>query len=86
MKVSVMCRKFECREDIHYKTQTWTSREKMYITCEIDAEELFQVVMVGSGRTQVLLQWERQAVSDYIQDVTDDVGEMAESFRSAFNI
>ena len=22
MKVRVMCRKFECREDIHYKTQT----------------------------------------------------------------
>ena len=23
-----MCRKFECREDIHYKTQTGTSCEK----------------------------------------------------------
>ena len=28
MKVREMCRKFECREDIHYKTQTGTSREK----------------------------------------------------------
>ena len=28
MKVGVMCRKFECREDIHYKTQTGTSCEK----------------------------------------------------------
>ena len=27
MKVSVMCRKFECRKDIHYKTQTGTSCE-----------------------------------------------------------
>ena len=25
MKVRDMCRKFECREDIHYKTQTRTS-------------------------------------------------------------
>ena len=25
MQVQVMCKKFECREDIHYKTQTWTS-------------------------------------------------------------
>ena len=40
--------------------------------------------MVGSGCTPVMLQWERQAVSDYFQDITDDVGEMAESFRSAF--
>ena len=28
MKVRVVCRKFECREDIHYKTQTGTSCEK----------------------------------------------------------
>ena len=28
MKVKVMCRKFECRQDIHYKTQTGTSCEK----------------------------------------------------------
>ena len=28
MKVRVMCRKFECRKDIHYKTQTGTSCEK----------------------------------------------------------
>ena len=28
MKFRVMCRKFECREDIHYKTQTRTSCEK----------------------------------------------------------
>ena len=28
MKVRVMCREFECREDIHYKTQTGTSCEK----------------------------------------------------------
>ena len=27
MKVNVMCRKFECRKDIHYKTQTGTSFE-----------------------------------------------------------
>ena len=28
MKVNVMCRKFECRKDIHYKTQTGTSSAK----------------------------------------------------------
>ena len=28
LKVKVMCRKFECRKDIHYKTQTGTSCEK----------------------------------------------------------
>ena len=28
MKVKVLCRKFECRKDIHYKTQTGTSCEK----------------------------------------------------------
>ena len=28
MKVRVMCRKFECRKYIHYKTQTGTSCEK----------------------------------------------------------
>ena len=28
MKLVDMCRKFECREDIHYKTQTGTSCEK----------------------------------------------------------
>ena len=28
MKVSVVCRKFECREDIHYKTETGTSCKK----------------------------------------------------------
>ena len=26
--IKVMCRKFECRQDIHYKTQTGTSCEK----------------------------------------------------------
>ena len=31
MKVKVMFRKFECREDIHYKTQTGTSCEKMQL-------------------------------------------------------
>ena len=28
MKIKVVCRKFECRKDIHYKTQTRTSCEK----------------------------------------------------------
>ena len=28
LHVRVMCRKFECREDIHYKTQTGNSCEK----------------------------------------------------------
>ena len=28
MKVNVVCRKFECRQDIHHKTQTETSCEK----------------------------------------------------------
>ena len=28
VKVKVMCKKFECRKDIHYKTQTRTSWEK----------------------------------------------------------
>ena len=28
MRVNVMCRKFECRKDIHYKIQTGTSCEK----------------------------------------------------------
>ena len=28
MKVKVICRKLECRKDIHYKTQTGTSCEK----------------------------------------------------------
>ena len=28
MKFKVMYRKFECRKDIRYKTQTWTSCEK----------------------------------------------------------
>ena len=28
MKVKVMCRKFECHKDIHFKTQTGTSCEK----------------------------------------------------------
>ena len=30
MKFKVMYRKFECPKDIHYKTQTGTSREKCY--------------------------------------------------------
>ena len=28
MKVKVMCGKFECRKDLHYKTQTGTSCKK----------------------------------------------------------
>ena len=28
MIINAMCRKFECRKDIHYKTQTGTSCEK----------------------------------------------------------
>ena len=31
MKIGDMCRKFECREDIHYKTQTGTITGNIYI-------------------------------------------------------
>ena len=32
-----MCRKFECREDIHYKTQTGTSCEKCNSKAKLSA-------------------------------------------------
>ena len=60
MKVRVMCRKFECREDIHYKTQTGTSCEKcnskaFWLGIELASSGL---LVVGNGfHSSVVEHW-----------------------------
>ena len=50
MKINVMCRKFECRKDIHYKTQTGTCCEK----CNSEAFRL-GIELASSGLLDQLL-------------------------------
>ena len=38
MKANVMCKKFECPKDIHYKTQTGTSKGKMQLRSRFDTQ------------------------------------------------
>ena len=57
MKVKVMCRKFECRKDIHYKTQTGTSCEKCnskaYCMCKADADEMLDEWPEGCPKRKI---------------------------------
>ena len=61
MKVKVMFRKFECREDIHYKTQTGTSCEK----CNSKVFRLgIEDASSGILDWPVLYHWVTEAVAD----------------------
>ena len=61
MKVRVMCRKFECRKDIHYKTQTGTSCMRKIQLQDLPTGNRTRALWITRP---VLYHWDTEAVAD----------------------